>query len=236
MYYLRKSEERGSTKFDWLNSKHTFSFGHYHDEKHIHFGSLRVINEDIVAPKGGFPTHPHRDMEIITYVLEGALKHKDSLGTGSIILPGDVQRMSAGTGISHSELNPNDDKPVHLLQIWIIPEKTGLQPTYEQKKFVQKRKPGQLTLLASSNGRDDSLTIHQDANIHILNLNAQQTFTYNPHKERMVWIQMVRGSTILNEFNLKQGDGIGIKDEQSINFDAIENAEILIFDLAYQKI
>jgi quercetin 2,3-dioxygenase len=236
MYYLRKSEERGATKFDWLNSKHTFSFGHYYDEKQMSFGSLRVINEDIVVPKGGFPTHPHHDMEIITYVLEGALEHKDSLGTGSIILPGDVQRMSAGTGISHSEFNPKYDKPVHLLQIWIIPEKTGLQPSYEQKNFAQKRKPNQLTLLASHDGRDDSLTIHQDANIYVLDLNAKQTFTYNLHKERMVWIQMARGSTISNEFNLKQGDGIGISDEKSIHFDAIENAEILIFDLTYQKI
>lgn len=231
MFYFRKNEERGVTKLDWLDSWHSFSFGRYYDENHMGFGSLRVINEDIVKPGAGFATHPHQDMEIITYILEGALEHKDSLGTGSVILPGEVQRMSAGTGITHSEFNPQHDKPVHLLQIWIKPEKLGLQPSYEQKNFAKKREPNKLTLLASHDGREDSVTIHQDVSLYVLDLNAKQIYTYEVSEGRMIWIQMARGIAILNQHILHQGDGIGIKDEKSIKFEAIENAEILIFDL-----
>ncbi|MDP3531953.1 MAG: pirin family protein [Alphaproteobacteria bacterium] len=231
MVYIRKSEERGITKTDWLNSKHTFSFGHYYDKNHVGFGSLLVINEDIVKPNAGFGKHPHRDMEIISYVLEGALEHKDSLGTGSIILPGDVQRMSAGIGITHSEFNPQKDVPVHFLQIWITPDKLGLTPSYEQKSFLKKRESGQLTLLASNDGYLDSLILHQDVNMFVLDLNANEKFTFLVEEGRMIWVQIVRGSVQLNQHILQQGDGIGVKNETSVNFQGKEKVEILIFDL-----
>ncbi|MDP1724667.1 MAG: pirin family protein [Alphaproteobacteria bacterium] len=231
MVYIRKSEERGITKTDWLNSKHTFSFGHYYDENHVGFGSLLVINEDIVKPNAGFGKHPHHDMEIISYVLEGVLEHKDSLGTGSIILPGDVQRMSAGIGITHSEFNPQKEVPVHFLQIWITPDKLGLTPSYEQKSFLKKRESGQLTLLASHDGYLDSLILHQDVNMFVLDLNADEKFTFLVEEGRMIWVQIVRGSVQLNQHILQQGDGIGIKNETSVNFQGKEKVEILIFDL-----
>lgn len=235
MVYIRKSEERGITKTDWLNSKHTFSFGHYYDENHVGFGALLVINEDIVKPNAGFGKHPHHDMEIISYVLEGALEHKDSLGTGSTILPGDVQRMSAGIGITHSEFNPQKEVPVHFLQIWITPDKLGLAPSYEQKSFLKKRESGQLTLLASNDGYLDSLILHQNVNMFVLDLNANEKFTFLVEEGRMIWVQIVRGSVQLNQHILQQGDGIGIKNETSVNVQAKEKAEILIFDLVNIK-
>jgi quercetin 2,3-dioxygenase len=231
MIRLRKSEDRGITKLNWLNSKHSFSFGNYFDPEHMGFGTLRVINEDVVTPRAGFDTHPHRNMEILTYVLEGELEHKDTLGTGSIILPGDVQRMSAGTGIMHSESNPLGDTPVHLLQIWIIPEKEGLSPSYEQKNFTEKRKPGKLTLLASHKGQNDSLTIHQDVSLYVLDLNVGQSFMYPLEKSRIAWMQIARGRITLNDQLLEQGDGAAVRDEKTLEFQAKNKAEILIFDL-----
>lgn len=230
MINIRKSDQRGKTKIDWLNSWHSFSFGNYYDPGNMGFGTLRVINEDIVNPGTGFGTHPHRDMEIITYILEGALQHKDSLGTGSVIVPGDVQRMSAGTGITHSEFNPQPDKPVHLLQIWIFPEKDGLQPSYEQKNFTEKREPGKLTLLASKNGEDGSVTIHQDASLYVLDLEKSVGYRYVIQRRRMVWLQVVRGEAKVNGQELKQGDGAAVTGEEVLDFSG-GNAEILIFDL-----
>ncbi len=232
MITLRKSEERGTTKLDWLDSKHSFSFGNYFDPEHMGFGTLRVINEDKVNPAAGFDTHPHSDMEILTYVLEGELEHKDTLGTSSIILPGDVQRMSAGTGIMHSESNPQSDRQAHLLQIWIIPEKEGLPPSYEQKNFTKKRGPGKLTLLASRNGQNDSLAIHQDVSLYVLDLDPGNSFTYKLAKDRMAWVQLARGNTVLNGQILNQGDGAAVSDEKTLEFRANDKAEILIFDLA----
>jgi redox-sensitive bicupin YhaK (pirin superfamily) len=232
MIKLRQSEDRGTTKLDWLDSKHTFSFGEYRDASHMGFGALRVINEDKVDPAQGFDLHPHRDMEIITYVLEGALEHKDTLGTSSIIRPGEVQRMSAGTGVWHSEHNPEGDTSVHLLQIWIIPEKEGLLPSYEQKDFTEKRSPGKLTLLGSCNGDRGSLIIHQDVSLYVLDLDAGQSFTYALSNDRIAWVQVARGNVLLNEHVLKQGDGAAISHEKTLVFRAEDRAEILLFDLA----
>jgi len=233
MLKLRKSEDRGTTEFFWLESKHSFSFGEYHDPSHMGFGSLRVINEDKIKPDSGFGLHPHRNMEILTYVLSGTLTHKDSLGTGSGILEGDVQRMSAGTGISHSEHNLQKDDTLHLLQIWILPEKEGLPPSYEQKNFTQERGMGKLTLLASRDGRENSLTIHQDVSLYVLDLEAGQSFSYALESSRMAWVQVARGSVTLNEQLLNQGDGAAITHEKSLAFQAgDQGAEILIFDLS----
>ncbi|MFO1242206.1 MAG: pirin family protein [Rickettsiales bacterium] len=232
MIHLRKSDDRGQAKIGWLDSKHTFSFGNYYDPENMGFGALRVINEDIVDAAAGFPTHPHRDMEIITYVMNGALEHKDSLGTGSRIVPGDVQRMSAGTGIFHSEFNPMLDEPAHLLQIWIIPNKDGLNPSYEQKNFSEKRKPGTLTLLVSPDGRDGSLTMHQDAFLYVLDLNKDQAQDVKLDEGRMAWVQVAKGSASLNGQALEQGDGAAVTKEKLLSFTAGETSEILIFDLA----
>jgi redox-sensitive bicupin YhaK (pirin superfamily) len=231
MLALRPSAARGAAKYDWLDTKHTFSFSTYRDPNYMGFGDLRVINEDIVAPDTGFGTHPHRDMEIITYVLSGELQHKDSLGNGSTILPGDVQRMSAGTGIEHSEFNPSPDTPVHLLQIWILPEKKGIAPSYAQENFSEKRKPGQMTLLVSKDGRDGSLSMNQEANVSVLDLEAGQGFDYSLKSDRVYWIQMARGEATLNGELLKQGDGVGIRDEKKLSFNASQKSEILVFEL-----
>lgn len=231
MITIRKSEDRGVNKFSWLDSRHTFSFGSYDDPEHVHFGALRVINEDWVAGGGGFDTHPHRNMEILTWVLEGALAHKDSLGTGSQIKPGDIQRMTAGKGILHSEHNPNPDQTVHLLQIWIIPEQTGLDPSYEEKNFNEQRANGGLTLLASRDGRDGSVTVHQDVMLYVLDLKDGQTFDYALGDTRIAWAQMARGGAIINGETLKQGDAAGIREETMITFKAQGDTEILLFDL-----
>jgi len=231
MIKIRKSNERGAVKIDWLDSKHTFSFGDYYDPQYMGFGVLRVINEDIVIAGGGFATHPHRDMEIITYILEGELEHKDSLGTGSIIRPQDAQRMSAGTGILHSEFNPQPDKQVHLLQIWILPEKKGISPRYEQKDFSEKRKAGGLCLLASKNGREGSLTINQDADLYVIDLAKGNSYNYQIKPTRMLWVQIAKGTATLNSEALQQGDGAAITNETTVNFIASEKTEILLFDL-----
>ena len=231
MIKITKSKNRGHTKTDWLDSWHSFSFAEYHNPEQIRFGNLRVINEDWVKAGAGFDMHAHRDMEIITYVLQGSLEHKDSLGTGSVITVGDVQRMSAGRGIEHSEFNPNPQEPVHLLQIWIIPERKAIEPSYEQKNFSKQRKAGQLTLLASRKGREGSVQIHQDADLCVLDLSNNQTFSYSLKSDRMAWVQAARGSFLLNDLLVEQGDGLAITDENIINFKGLDTCEILIFDL-----
>jgi len=231
MLQIRQSQDRGAKKISWLDSKHTFSFGSYMDPTFMHFGSLRVINEDIVNPAQGFSAHSHKDMEIITYILEGSLEHKDSLGTGSIIVPGEVQLMRAGSGITHSEFNPSAHDFVHLLQIWIIPDQLGLTPSYQQRNFQSVRKAGKLTLLVSPQGDQNSLQIQQDAKLYVLDLDSEQYNSHSLESNRMVWIQMARGSISLNGKNLFQGDG-AFGDEATLEFQAHEKAEILIFDLS----
>lgn len=232
MITVRKAEDRGHFDFGWLNTYHTFSFSEYYDPKHMHFRSLRVINEDTVHPGGGFPTHPHRDMEIITYVLEGELAHKDSMGNGSVIRPEEVQRMSAGTGILHSEFNHSKDKSVHLLQIWILPNKRGVTPSYEQKFFEAKEKQGRLRLVASPDGSEASVTIHQDAKLFATLLESGQNVEYRLEPDRHIWIHVARGTIELNGQKLGQSDSAGISEEQLITITSTEKAEVLLFDLA----
>lgn len=231
MITIRKSEERGHINHGWLDTYHTFSFDRYYDPRHMSFGSLRVINEDRVAAGHGFPTHSHRDMEIITYVLEGGLAHKDSMGNGSVIKPGEVQRMTAGTGVAHSEANPSAKEPVHLLQIWIMPNAQGLTPGYEQKMFSDESKQGKLALIASPDGRDGSVTINQDANIFASKLDAGQNVTHTTENVRKVWVQVARGSVRVNDVDLQQGDGAAITEETRIEIEGKEAAEILLFDM-----
>ena len=232
MITIRKSEERGHFSHGWLDTFHTFSFDQYYDPAHVHWRSLRVINEDRVAPGQGFPTHSHRDMEIITYILSGALEHRDSMGSGSVIRPGDVQRMSAGTGVSHSEFNPSDREPVHLLQIWILPESRGLAPSYEEKSFSEVERRGRLRLVASEDGREGPVTIHQDARLYAVILDAGASVEHLLGANRYAWLQVARGAVNLNEFNLQQGDGAAISNEADLKIVAREAAEILLFDLA----
>jgi quercetin 2,3-dioxygenase len=232
MITIRPAQARGNANFGWLDSKHTFSFGSYYDPQHMGFSSLRVINEDKVEPSKGFGTHPHRDMEIITYVLEGVLEHKDSIGNGSIIRPGDVQRMSAGTGIAHSEFNASHTHPVHLLQIWILPDKTGIQPSYEQKHFAVEEKQGKLRLVASGDGKDNSVIIHQDANLYVAALNNGDRVNHRTNQNRSLWLQIARGSIEVNDRLLSAGDGAAITQETNLDIAATtDNTEILLFDL-----
>jgi redox-sensitive bicupin YhaK (pirin superfamily) len=229
---LRRSEERGGGNYGWLNTKHSFSFSDYYDPKHMGFRSLRVINEDWVQPGHGFPTHAHRDMEIITYVLEGALEHKDSLGTGSVIRPGDGQRMSAGTGILHSEANPSKEESVHLLQIWILPDKPGHKPGYEQKEFPAEEKRGKLRLIASPNGENGSVTIHQDAKLNVSLLDPGDFVSHKLEPGRQAWLQVAKGSVELNGSRLNQGEGAALSEEEKLQIKGNESAEVLLFDLA----
>jgi len=232
MITLRRSNERGSAKFNWLDSRHTFSFGDYYDPNHLCFSDLRVINEDRVNPGAGFPTHSHRDMEIITYVLEGALAHKDSTGTSSVIRVGDVQRMSAGTGISHSEYNPSQTEPVHFLQIWIIPNEMGLKPGYEQRSFNLKKNGGSWVLVAGPDARDGAVKIHQDAELRLASLTPGGRLTYSLQSGRRGWLQVTRGAVTLNSKPLNAGDGAAITDENILDVRANDDAEILLFDLS----
>jgi quercetin 2,3-dioxygenase len=230
---IRRSNERGHANFGWLDSHHTFSFGEYHDPRHMGFGPLRVINDDRVAGGGGFPTHPHRDMEIITYVLDGALEHKDSIGTGSVIKPGDVQRMSAGSGIRHSEFNASKSEPVHFLQIWIIPEKQGLPPAYEQKSFTKADKKGVLRLIGSRDGRDGSVTIHSDVDLHAGLLGENDVVRHEVKPGRMAWLQIAHGNARLNGELLMTGDGAAITEPGTLELRGIaKDAEVLLFDMA----
>jgi len=232
MITLRKSEDRGHFDLGWLDTYHTFSFDRYYDPAHTHFRSLRVINEDRVAPGQGFPTHSHRDMEIITYILEGALEHRDNMGNGSVIRPGDVQRMTAGSGVSHSEFNSSRDQIVHLLQIWIVPDARNLPPSYEQKFFTAEDRSGKLRLIASPDGSAGSVTIHQDARVYTALLNDSQLIKHTLPPNRYAWIQLARGTLTVNDLELKAGDGAAVSDEQELKIAAGENAELLLFDLA----
>jgi redox-sensitive bicupin YhaK (pirin superfamily) len=228
---LRKSEARGRANFGWLDSRHSFSFGHYHDPTHMGFGPLRVINEDIVAPGSGFPTHPHSNMEILSYVLEGALEHKDSIGTGSIIRPGDVQRMSAGSGVRHSEFNASKTDAVHFLQIWLTPDQEGLAPSYEQKSFGIEEKRGHLRLIGSRDGRENSVTIHQDVDLYATVLNAGESVRHTIAEGRGAWIQVVRGTVSANGSRLKAGDGAAIRKSDALVLEGVDEAEVLLFDV-----
>jgi hypothetical protein len=231
MLAIRPADDRGLANLGWLNSRHTFSFGHYYDPQFMGFGPLRVINEDRVKPSQGFGTHGHSDMEIISYVLDGALEHKDSLGTGSIIRPGDVQRMTAGTGVRHSEYNASSTDPVHFLQIWIIPEKNGLEPSYEQKAFSDDEKRGQLRLVGSRDGRDGSVMIHQDVDLYASLLRANDSVSYELGEDRNGWVQVARGSVRLDDNELSAGDGVALKGARTLTFEGVDDAEILLFDM-----
>ena len=232
MITIRRSEERDAANHGWLDTKFTFSFDQYYDPKFMGYRSLRVMNEDKVAPGGGFPTHPHRDMEIITYVLEGKLEHKDSLGTGAVILPGDGQRMTAGRGIRHSEFNPSQSDPVHLLQIWIMPEKSGLEPSYEQKSFPESEKQGRFRLIASPTGEEGSVRINQDAKLFVTLLAPDQEVKHLFGAKRYGWLQVAKGGVQINGTALKQGDGAAISDEKELIVKGTKDSEILLFDLA----
>jgi redox-sensitive bicupin YhaK (pirin superfamily) len=229
MITLRKSADRGGGHHGWLDTKHSFSFADYHDPRHMGFGPLRVINEDRVAGGAGFPTHPHRDMEILTWVLDGALAHRDSEGNQATIRPGELQRMSAGTGIRHSEFNASRTASVHLLQIWILPERTGLPPGYEQKEFDDL--DGKLRLVAARDGRDGAVTIHQDAELWATRLGAGQGVNFAPQRGRVQWVQVARGAVALNGQHLAAGDGAAIDDETTLALRAETPAEVLLFDL-----
>lgn len=232
MIKIRRGIERGQTRLDWLDSKHTFSFGDYMDPVHESFRALRVINEDWVGPNSGFGMHPHRDMEIITYVVQGSLEHRDSLGTGSVIHAGKVQRMTAGTGILHSEFNPSEAEPVHLLQIWIYPEKRGLKPAYEEKSIAENGQSGKFHLIASRDGRDNSLTVHQDVDLKAAELAQGEELNYRLAPGRHAWVQLVRGKLDLNGQRLAAGDGASVSDTTDLSFKADEPSEVLVFDLA----
>ncbi len=232
MITLRRGNERGGGDYGWLNTKHTFSFSDYWNPRWMGFRSLRVINEDQVAPTSGFPTHPHSDMEIITYVLEGKLEHKDSLGTGSVILPGDGQRMTAGRGIRHSEYNPSKTEQVHLYQIWILPEKKGLEPSYEQKSFSPEEKQGKLRLIASPDAKDGSVKINQDARLFVSLLKPGEEVAHTFGHNRHGWLQVAKGSVEVNGQRLEQGDGAAISDEPKLNIKCAQESEVLLFDLA----
>ncbi len=233
MIQIRRAHERGKANHGWLDSRHTFSFADYYDAKHMGFGPLRVINEDRVSPGGGFGTHGHRDMEIISYVLEGALEHKDSLGTGSVIRPGDVQRMTAGTGIEHSEFNPDRARPVHFLQIWIEPEREGLAPSYEQRSFSADERRGKLRLVASRDARDGSLAIHRDADLYAALLEDGEVVAHSLRPGRSAWLQLARGELELKGQRLAAGDGAGVRGEARLEIRAgSADVEFLLFDLA----
>ena len=231
MIALRRSQERGRTRLDWVDSYHTFSFGDYHDPRQVQFRDLRVINEDRVDPETGFGTHPHRDMEIITYLLEGKLAHRDSMGSGSVLTPGEIQIISAGTGITHSELNASRQDPVHLLQIWILPERKGITPRYEQRRFPEAQRRGRLQAVVSSDGRDGSLVIHQDVTLHLGSLGEGDQTSLTLAPGRHAWVQVARGAISLNGTPLQQGDGAAVSDERELAVRSSEDSEILLFDL-----
>jgi quercetin 2,3-dioxygenase len=232
MITVRRSNERGHFDHGWLNTYHTFSFDQYYDPRYMGFRNLRVINEDFVAAGRGFPKHGHRDMEIITYILEGALKHEDSMGNGSVIRPGDVQRMTAGTGVRHSEQNASDQERVHLLQIWILPHTVGLDPGYEQKAFSEDDRRGRLRLIASEDGREGSVLVHQDVSLLASVLPAGEEVEHTMDQARYAWIQVARGSVEVNGEKADQGDGLVVVGESSLRIRAQQDAEVLLFDLA----
>ena len=233
MLTIRKAQDRGRTKIGWLNARHSFSFGEYHDPAHTHFRRLRVLNDDIVAPGGGFPTHPHRDMEILTYVIDGALEHKDSTGGGGVIRPGDVQHMSAGRGVFHSEFNHSKSDPVRLLQIWIMPREKGIDPIYQQAHFPEADRAGRLRLVAGPDGTDGSLPISVDASVYAAVLAEGQSAEHSLAPGRGAWIQVATGGVEVNGQALEEGDGLAIEDEQSVTITGTaERSEVLLLDLA----
>ncbi len=231
MQTVRHSNERGAANFGWLDSRHTFSFGHYHDPRFMGFGPLRVINEDHVQPARGFDTHGHRDMEIISYVISGALRHEDSMGNVSVIRPGDVQRMTAGTGVRHSEYNASDEEDAHFLQIWIEPEALNLPPGYEQKAFSAAEKTNRLRLVVSRDGRDGSVSIHRDADIHAGLLESGVSLTHEFAAGRLGWLQVVRGTLTANGLSLQAGDGLSLRDTPTLELQATSESEVLLFDM-----
>jgi quercetin 2,3-dioxygenase len=232
MMQVRRSDERGHADHGWLDTYHTFSFADYHDSRFMGFRDLRVINEDRVQPGRGFAAHSHRDMEILTYVVDGALEHKDSMGTGSVIRPGDVQRMSAGRGVAHSEYNHSDREPVHLLQIWILPAEDGIEPSYEQKHFAPSERKGQLRLVASGDARQGSIRIHQDADLYATILDGRERLRHELRPGRAAWLQLVRGELSVNGETVRAGDGIALADEAAVDIAARAASEALLFDLA----
>jgi quercetin 2,3-dioxygenase len=232
MKTIRRANDRGHANHGWLDSYHTFSFGNYYDPAHMSFRSLRVINDDQIAAGKGFGTHPHRDMEIITYVLEGAIEHRDSMGNGAIVNAGDVQRMTAGTGVTHSEFNPSPTDATHLLQIWLTPQQMGLEPSYEQKNFSPVEKQNQLRLVASHDGRDGSVRIHQDVDLYASLLAASESLAIDLNPDRHYWLHVARGRVLVGEDKLLGGDAIGLTQEQTLTIVGREDAEILLFDLA----
>jgi len=232
MIHLRKAGERGRTAIDWLDSRHTFSFGDYYDPQHQSFRTLRVMNEDWVRPGEGFGMHPHRDMEIITYVLEGALEHKDSLGSGSILRPGELQYMSAGTGIRHSEFNPSASEAVHLYQIWLLPERRGLAPAYDQRAFDAPERQGRFRVVAAPDGRDGALTIRQDAEVSLATLGAGEQVSHLIRPGRYAWLQVLRGAVTVNGQPAAVGDGVALSEESRVAVQAEVPSEVMLFDLA----
>jgi redox-sensitive bicupin YhaK (pirin superfamily) len=232
MIEIRKSNDRGHADHGWLSTRFTFSFADYYDPKYEEFRTLRVMNDDRVAGGGGFPTHPHKDMEIVTYVLEGALQHKDSMGNGSVIKPGDIQYMSAGTGVAHSEFNASEKEPVHLYQIWMFPDKKGYKPAYDQKHFDEADKRGKLRLLASPDGRDGSIKIRQGNELYATVLGKGESVKHSLEPERHAYVQVARGSVTLNGKQLDTGDGAAISAEKSLELTGVNDAEVLLFDLA----
>ncbi len=232
VYTIHDRDLRGHAKTGWLDSSHTFSFGNFQDPNRMGFRSLRVINDDRIIPSAGFGTHGHRDMEILTYVLAGELAHKDSLGTGSTIRPGDVQIMSAGTGIQHSEFNASDKEPVHLLQIWMLPDRQNITPRYDQRNFSPADKQGKLRLVGSKDGRDGSVVIHQDIDLYVSLLSPGNVISFQMRPNRFAWIQLARGSATLNGESLREGDGVQINSPELLELTTDSMAEILLFDLA----
>jgi redox-sensitive bicupin YhaK (pirin superfamily) len=232
MLTVRRAGDRGHADHGWLDSHHTFSFADYHDPKHMGFRALRVINEDRVAPGSGFGMHPHRDMEILSYVLEGALEHKDSMGTGSVIKPGDVQRMSAGSGVLHSEFNGSRTDPVHFLQIWIAPNARGVKPGYEQKTISDDDKRRRLRLIASPGGRDGSVDIHADANVYVTRLDSGERVELDLAKGRGAWVHVARGTAKIDTETLEAGDAASTQDAGKLVIEGVAGAEVLVFDLA----
>ena len=232
MTRIRRANERGHFNHGWLDTYHTFSFADYQDPDHTHFRALRVMNEDRVAPGQGFGTHPHRDMEIVTYVLEGALEHKDSMGNGEVLRPGEFQRMSAGTGITHSEFNPSPTEPVHLYQIWLFPERKGISPSYEQKRFPDEDRHNRLRLVAARDAAGGSLRIHQDARIFLSRLDADREVVHELAGGRHAWLQVLRGEVSVNGKLLQTSDGAAASDETTLTIRATQDAEVMLFDLA----
>jgi redox-sensitive bicupin YhaK (pirin superfamily) len=232
MIQVRKAEERGHADHGWLDTRHTFSFADYYDPRHVGFRSLRVLNEDRVRPGQGFGTHGHRDMEILSYVVSGSLRHRDGLGGGAVLRPGEVQHITAGTGVRHSEFNPSATEPVHFYQVWLLPERTGLPPGYEQRAFPEGERRGRLRLVASRDGRDGSLTVHQDAAVYLGSLEAGGELRHDLRPGRGAWVQVVRGEVDLNGVPLAAGDGVAVEDESSLRLAGRSPAEVMLFDLA----